>query len=67
VTAIGLIEGGEMTEDEKDFEECCKKFGIYPHQKFTFDSLRVMFKEGRRMLREKIKPDPSIGKLEIAK
>lgn len=56
-----------MTEDEKDFEECCKKFGIYPHQKFTFDSLRVMFKEGRRMLREKIKPDPSIGKLEIAK
>lgn len=44
-------------ENQKDFEECCKKFGIYPHQIFTFDALKVVFMESRQILREKEQTD----------
>jgi hypothetical protein len=39
--------------DKKEFEECCKKYDLYPHQKFTFDVLKIIFMESRRLLREK--------------
>jgi hypothetical protein len=60
-----------MTEDEKEFEEWVKK--TWPSKTMgenwltscELTCMRMSWFEGRRTLREKIKSDPSIGKLEV--
>lgn len=61
-----------MTEDEKDFQENWNtKFSAPDKTKKSFGYLqqklfyREGFIDGRQTLREKIKADPSIGKLEV--
>ncbi len=59
----------EQEQDEKDFKEWLLK--KYPNAKYwSFRTLKIKDMElawcdGRRTLREKIKADPSIGKLEV--
>ena len=56
-----------MTGDEKDFEELWKSLQLWERAMIynSKPSCRWFWCEARRTLREKIKSDPSIGKLVV--
>ena len=62
---VGNRKETPMIEDEKDFQEWWKyQLADYENMYGCHKAiLRMVFLEGRRTLREKIKSDPSIGKL----
>jgi hypothetical protein len=57
-------------EDEKEFEEWWKEGNpgwelIPPYWSHLYEKDKLAWMEARRTLRDKIKADPSIGKLEV--